>query len=146
MATNVLPPSDLAPAALLASAKCYKCIPVGEQQAVIIYLLNEILGTGLTPAQLMTAAKCYKCIPIGMQPEVITYLLCQIANSGGIVTCTFLEGAGDPTGSQTPDFVGQLYHDTNTDSYYRSTGTNSADWTAISGGVCANVEGAGDPT
>ena len=68
---------------LMVAAKCYKCIPGGMQPEVIIYLLNEILGTGLTVAQLMENAKCYKCIPAGMQAEVQTYLLCAIANAGG---------------------------------------------------------------
>ena len=57
-----------------------KCIPTGMQNEVIIYLLNQILGTSLTPQQLMDAANCMKCIPTGMQTEVQTYLLCQIVN------------------------------------------------------------------
>lgn len=68
---------------LLLQAKCFKCIPFGMQNEVIIYLLNQLLGTGLTPQQLMDNAKCFKCIPAGMQPEVQTYLLCQIANASG---------------------------------------------------------------
>jgi hypothetical protein len=71
---------DCDPNALLEASKCMKCIPNGMQPEVIIYLLNQILGTGLTPQQLMDAAKCYRCIPNGMQPEVQTYLLCQIVN------------------------------------------------------------------
>jgi hypothetical protein len=51
------------------------------QNEVIIYLLNQILGTGLTPEQLMDAAKCYKCIPPGSQLEVQTYLLCAIVTN-----------------------------------------------------------------
>jgi hypothetical protein len=71
-------PTD--PDALMAASKCYKCIPAGTQPEVIIYLLNQILGTGLTPDQLMANAKCYKCIPAGMQLEVQTYLLDQLAS------------------------------------------------------------------
>lgn len=48
--------------------------------------------------------------------------------------CEMLSGAGDPTGVTTPEFVGQLYHDTGADTYYRSTGLTSADWTVISSG------------
>lgn len=69
------------PADLVREAKCFKCIPEGMQNEVIIYLLNQILGTGLTVDQLMDEAKCFKCIPQGMQAEVQTYLLCQIVES-----------------------------------------------------------------
>ena len=73
---------------LIQAAACFRCIPNGEQEEVIIYLLNEILGTGLTPQQLMDATNppnnhcaCMRTIPKGMRDEVITYLLCQIANA-----------------------------------------------------------------
>lgn len=65
---------------LVQAAACFKCIPSGAQNEVVIYLLNQILGTGLTPQQLMDASSCYKCIPRGMQAEVQTFLLCQIVN------------------------------------------------------------------
>ena len=67
--------------ALLQESACMKCIPTGMQPEVMVYLLNEILGTWLTPQQLMDEAKCFKCIPAGMQAEIQTYLLCQIVNS-----------------------------------------------------------------
>lgn len=113
-------------------------IPDGMNSEVIIYLLNQILGKGLTPQQLMDEAKCFKCIPKGMQDEVITYLLCAIASGAG-GSCTFQEGVGSPVGSATPAFIGQLYHDTVADSYYRSTGLTAADWTAIGGSSGALV-------
>ena len=68
------------PNALIQASACMKCIPTGQQNEVIVYLLNQILGTDLTPQQLMDAAVCYRCIPTGMQPEVQTYLLCAIVN------------------------------------------------------------------
>ena len=68
---------------LVQAAACYKCIPAGQQPEVIIYLLNQILGTGLTVQQLTTNAAFFRCIPSGMQAEVQTYLLCQIANKVG---------------------------------------------------------------
>lgn len=123
------------PNTLSQAASCYSCIPAGHQNEVIIYLLNEILGTGLMVQQLIDASKCMKCIPGSEQQDVITYLLCQIANGGG-GTCTPQSGSGSPVGSNTPDFIGQLYHDTNADTYYRSTGLTSADWSVISGGTC----------
>lgn len=68
---------------LVAAAKCYQCqIPRGQQTAVIIYLLNEIVGLGYTPAQLAENAKCYHCIPRRMQPEVQAYILNEITALG----------------------------------------------------------------
>lgn len=75
------------PNALMQAAACYKCIPVGMQQEVMVYLLANLLnsqtGASTDPAYLIAQAKCYKCIPSGAQDEVITYLLCQIANAVG---------------------------------------------------------------
>lgn len=71
--TTLLPTDEL-----LEASKCYDCIPSGEQNAVIIYLLNQILGTGLTVQQLLDQSKCYKCVPGLMQKEVIIYLLNQL--------------------------------------------------------------------
>lgn len=45
--------------------------------------------------------------------------------------CTFQEGAGSPVGVNVPKFIGQLYHDTVADTYYRSTGLTNADWVLI---------------
>jgi len=70
------------PNALLEAAKCYKCIPVGMQNPILIYLLSESLvvegGTAPTIQQLLDGAKCYKCIPKETQEEVIIYLLCNL--------------------------------------------------------------------
>lgn len=120
---------------LLDLSSCLKCIPVGSQREVMIALLARIAGIDPDPQNLMDLAKCMKIIPSGMQDEVISMLLCQI--SGGVTPipdCTMLSGDGPPTGSATPSFTGQLYHDTTADTYYRSTGLTSADWVAIGGG------------
>lgn len=45
------------------------------------------------------------------------------------------EGIGTPIGVKVPSFANQLYHDTDANTYYRSTGLTSADWVAISGGA-----------
>lgn len=66
------------PNVLLEEAKCNECIPKGEENAVIIYLLQQIAGNTMTPNELMEQAKCLRCIPGGMQQEVIIYLLDQI--------------------------------------------------------------------
>jgi len=114
----------------------------------MIYLLQQIAGDTSTPSELAEKAACL-CIPDAKQREaVMTYLLCLAA--GGTAPpadCVMLSGVGNPTDVTTPDFVGQLYHDTDADTYYYSTGLTSADWTVISGGAtAANVQGAGDPT
>lgn len=79
MATTV----DCDPNALLAASKCFKCIPVGEQGAVMLYLLAIIAGETTDPDLLLAKAKCFKCIPPGMQGPVMNYLLCQIATIEG---------------------------------------------------------------
>lgn len=66
---------------LLEAAKCFKCIPVGEQMAVQIYLLQQIAENTMTVDELLAAAKCFKCIPQGAQAEIRNYLLCQIVNA-----------------------------------------------------------------
>lgn len=49
--------------------------------------------------------------------------------------CTFQSGAGSPVGVAVPKFIGQLYHDTVADAYYRSTGLTNSDWVFIGGGA-----------
>lgn len=61
---------------------------------------------------------------------VIAQLLCNIEAAGGGGTCANLEGVSDdPTGSETPTFVGQVYQGPNT--IWQSTGLTSADWTLL---------------
>lgn len=64
---------------LSAAAKCY-CFDDTIQQAVQIYLLEQIAQTGLTPSQLQAAAKCY-CFDEDTQRAIKAYLLCQISNA-----------------------------------------------------------------
>lgn len=82
------------------------------------------------PNALLREAVCYCYSDKKLQDAVIVYLLCKIANGGG-GACAAQSGAGSPVGTATPAFVGQLYHDTVADTYYRSTGLTNADWTAI---------------
>lgn len=140
-------------ATVITNARCVDtCIPPGMRNAVLIYLLAVAAGLDPTDTNtLMNNAKCIdSCIPDGMKPAVIAKLLCDMAATITPATCQSLSGDGDPTGVVTPEFSGQLYHDTTNDVYYRSTGTTSGDWTAISGGApavpCENLEGVGDPT
>lgn len=69
------------PEALLADSGCFSCIPKGNQQQVLIYLLAVMAGGSLDPATLVAESKCMACIPREMREQVITYLLCQIANA-----------------------------------------------------------------
>lgn len=101
----------------------------------------------MTDSELIEAARCYKsCIPEGMQIPVLIYLFNQIASGQVPAACTYQSGTGSPVGTATPAFIGQLYHDTNADTYYRSTGLTNADWTAIAGAPCVALSGAVDPT
>lgn len=124
------------PAALASASACY-CYDKRTANAVLIYLLAQVAGNTMAPDALARAARCYCIGDAKSRDAVLFYLLCQAANAGGsTTTCTFLEGDGDPTGVTTPTFIGQLYHDTVADTYYRSTGLTVADWVAIgSGGV-----------
>lgn len=132
------------PKSLAEAAKCY-CFNEPASRAAMLYLLNQISGLNLTPKQLAENSKCF-CMNERESNAAITYLLCQNAG-GGTGSCAALSGSGDPTGTTTPQFIGQLYHDTTADTYYRSTGLTAADWVAISGGggACDLVLGP-DPT
>lgn len=137
------------PTELAALSKCYACLDAHQIEALKTYLLAVLAGGSLDVETIMAEAKCFMCIQQDMATNLQNYLLCQAVNTCGgstPATCGSLSGSGNPTGVTTPEFSGQLYHDTVADTYYYSTGTTSADWTAISGGACVNVEGAGDPT
>lgn len=73
----------MTPQELTNAARCYSCIPAGASQSVILYLLNQIAGTGLTPQQLLEASKCYLCLPDGASKATTAYLLNQILQNGG---------------------------------------------------------------
>jgi hypothetical protein len=68
------------PAALVAAAKCFECIPESMQKPVELYLLAVAAGGTLDPATLVRNAKCFNCIPKSMREPVEEYLLCQIVN------------------------------------------------------------------
>lgn len=69
---------------LITGAHDYCCIPSGIQSHVIIYLLNQILGTGLTPQQLVENSAPYrKEIPDGASDAVMLYILCALADAEG---------------------------------------------------------------
>lgn len=88
-----------------------------------------------SPQSLFDLAACYTPGCLGPTDNAQTLrigLLLQIANAiAGDTICTFESGEGSPVGAVTPDFVGQLYDDTTSDSYWRATGLTSADWTEI---------------
>lgn len=126
-------PISCNPQDLIGNASQFCCITGETAQAVKLYLLRHIAGLdAMTPQELLAASACWMtCVPSGAYKAVEAYLLCQIANSGGGgQTCRSLSGDAPPTGSVTPDFIGQFYIDTSTnpDSLYQSTGTTSADW------------------
>lgn len=70
-------------------------------------------------------------------------LICSPGSS-----CSNKEGSGDPD-VVTPDFIGQTYVDLDTGNVWQAQSLTIGDWTEIcspTGGSCANVEGAGDPS
>ena len=132
------------PTTLAEAAQCF-CYTDPQFRGVMVYLLAQKAGNSMTPAQLAQQAACY-CYDDRTSRAVITYLLCLLAKDGS-GPCSSLSGAGDPIGVAAPDFIGQLYHDTTADAYYRSTGLTSADWTAIGGGAAyQDMQVAWDPT
>lgn len=88
-----------------------------------------------SPQSLFDLAACYTPGCLGPTDNAQTLrigLLLQIANAiAGDTTCTLESGEGSPVGLVTPDFIGQLYDDTTSDSYWRATGLTSADWAEI---------------
>jgi hypothetical protein len=120
------------PSELAELAKCFVCLTPAQKEAIRLYLLAVIAGGSTEPATLLTAAKCFTCLDATQKKAINTYLLCQAANGGAEpVVCADLEGAGSPEGSVTPEFEGQLYRNTDEDTYYRSTGLTESDWTLL---------------
>lgn len=67
------------PAALVAAAKCFQCIPPGMEKPVELYLLAQAASAGTDVAAIVRAAKDFKSIPKEMQEVVELYLLCKAA-------------------------------------------------------------------
>ena len=88
-----------------------------------------------SPAAIAAASRCW-CFPANAHRWAMIYLLCQWLKKNEM-SCSPQEGAGSPVGVKTPGFIGQLYHDTVADAYYRSTGLTPADWAAIGGGAAS---------
>lgn len=85
-----------------------------------------------TISQLAATLRAFGITSVRQMEEITTELLCRMPTAGAING--ELSGDGNPTGAYYPVFVGQLYHDTTADTYYRSTGTGVYDWVLISGG------------
>ena len=64
------------------NSSCFDCIPVGTQDAVLIYILARIAGVTDIPT-LMAASACYDCIPVGYRKAVQIYLENLILSGGG---------------------------------------------------------------
>lgn len=87
--------------ALAEAATCYDCIEPGRQQAVIIYLLDQLRllkgGAVMTNQELADAAKCFSCIDQGKLLAIGIYLLDQVVTAGTGILC----GSGPPTSTPT---------------------------------------------
>jgi len=122
---------DCSPDTLAELSACFRCFTKEQVEQVKAYLLAVIAGVDTANTQaLLDASTCFRCPSEGQLQQMESYLLCLAA--GGFTTvCQALDGEGDPSGVQTPEFVGQLYHDTVVDEYWRSTGLTVNDWTLI---------------
>jgi hypothetical protein len=71
------------PAALVAAAKCFSCIPPQMQKPVELYLLAVANGFATDKNGVNTIvanAKCFSCIEKEMREPVELYELCQLVN------------------------------------------------------------------
>lgn len=90
------------------------------------------------PSELFQAASSLGCLTPKQLEMVKTRLLCQIRSAlDPFAACEALNGIGSPVGVLTPEFIGQLYSDTQygPEIHYRSTGLTSADWELITLGL-----------
>lgn len=70
------------PAAIVAQAKCFTCVPHEMRKPVELYLLAKIGGLGTDKASvaaIVQSAACFQCIPDEMRSAVEAYLLAQLA-------------------------------------------------------------------
>lgn len=124
--------------ALAAAGKCFACLEPGTLQIIQTQLLIQIAKAAnplldVTPNGLMANAGCFACQDAGVLEILQTQLLCEIASGGSGPptpgTCENLTGDGPPTGTVTPEFIGQFYTDiTDYKFLYISTGLTSASW------------------
>lgn len=136
------------------AAKCINCGPTDNQMQAYNVAIDqnfaEMQGAAvdLPIAQLQAAAKCFACLGMKTLQGMETFLRCNISNLiGGGGACSAQEGEDAPLGSFTPDFIGQLYHETGDDTYWRSTGLTPGDWVEISSApvVCGDIQLSGSP-
>lgn len=97
------------PDSLVQAAKCWNCIPPGQQLAVQTYLLAVIAGGSLDPDTLLEEAKCFSCLPPSLLSNIIALLLCNISNNSA--TCVTLSDAGTVGVNQTYHPVSDTEYD-----------------------------------
>lgn len=114
--------------ALAEAATCYDCIEPGRQQAVIVYLLDQLRllkgGAVMTNQELADAAKCFSCIDQGKLLAIGIYLLDQVVTSGTGILC----GTDDPPTS-TPTGCA-IYYNTATSEVW-IWNTTASQWDAL---------------
>lgn len=74
---------DITPSGLSKAAACFQGIPPGDQNAIIIYLLQQLAGNTMTPAQLAKASACYCYSDKKVADSVMVYLLQASAAAAG---------------------------------------------------------------
>ena len=65
------------PAALVAAAKCFECVPPEMREPLELYLMATIAGGSMDPATLVKDAACFQCIPQSERGNVLLYLTCK---------------------------------------------------------------------
>lgn len=77
-----MPALSCDPAALVAAAACFDCIPKSMEMPVSLYLLAVKAGLAtdkIGVAAIVAGAKCFSCIPKSEYSDVELYLLCKLA-------------------------------------------------------------------
>lgn len=122
---------ECTPGVLMELAKCFNGLSVPQLEGIKAYLLTLSAGVEPDPSDLMEASKCFQPLTEPQLKAIQTYLLCQIAN-GGSGACANLEGADSPLGSVTPDFIGQVYQQSD-GTIWQAGSLLSSSWEIING-------------
>lgn len=116
---------------LVDASKCFvSCLSPEQRSAIQTYLLAVRAGGSLDPHLLSSLSERFLCCLTEPQMKAIqVYLACQLVN-GGSGSCENLSGAASPENSVTPDFIGQVYTQTDVtpEAIWISVGLTSADW------------------
>lgn len=130
---------------LYAESTCFLCYGVSQAQALKLALLARQALAGnpaadVTPQGLLSSASCFNCYAEGSLFDLFELALLSIiaASGGGPGTCENLEGASSPLNVVTPDFIGQVFVQSD-GTIWQAVSLLSSSWAVICDG--ANDEG-----